>query len=179
MFLCLITCQSRSCFSSRNLLPLRIAWRKPGDRLETILRDLGSRLDWAYFVLFLAKTVHSQSFSLSAVRNGFKQENSRPELIFNLAGLRLKKAESFLVSFITNRGLLALSAGSFDEAHRHFVAATKLDPYNSVVSHYTCFCVFCGSLSQSDYLLLFHINHLTAHQIRILGSVYSAILTSI
>lgn len=37
--------------------------------------------------------------------------------------------------FFFNRGLLALSAGSFDEAHRHFVAATKLDPYNSVVSH--------------------------------------------
>ena len=29
---------------------------------------------------------------------------------------------------------MALSAGSFDEAHRHFIAATKLDPYNSVAS---------------------------------------------
>ena len=29
---------------------------------------------------------------------------------------------------------MALSSGSFDEAHRHFVAATKLDPYNSVAS---------------------------------------------
>ena len=35
-----------------------------------------------------------------------------------------------------NRGLLALSAGSYDEAHRHFIAATKLDPYSSVVSVY-------------------------------------------
>lgn len=29
---------------------------------------------------------------------------------------------------------MALSSGSFDEAHRHFTAATKLDPHNSVVS---------------------------------------------
>jgi len=57
-------------------------------------------------------------------------------MVLNLAGL---KAEQFLFSFIADRGLLALSAGSFDEAHRHFVAATKLDPYNSVVRHYTWF----------------------------------------
>ena len=42
------------------------------------------------------------------------------------------------------RGLLALSAGSFDEAHRHFVAATKLDPYNSVVGAMAVSCKsFC------------------------------------
>ena len=29
---------------------------------------------------------------------------------------------------------MALSAGLFDEAHRHFIASTKLDPHNSVVS---------------------------------------------
>ena len=29
---------------------------------------------------------------------------------------------------------MALSAGLFDEAHRHFIASTKLDPQNSVVS---------------------------------------------
>lgn len=88
-------------------------------------------------------------------------------MVFNLAGLTLKKAECFVVSFITNRGLLALSAGSFDEAHRHFVAATKLDPYNSVVRFNTCFCVFCDSLSQSKYQLFVYISHLTAHQIQI------------
>ena len=89
----------------------------------------------------------AQSVSLSAVRNGFTQENSRLRMVFNLAGLTLKKPERFLVSFITNRGLLALSAGSFDEAHRHFVAATKLDPYNSVVRPKTLFSSFCVSLS--------------------------------
>ena len=64
--------------------------------------------------------------------------------MFNFTLILLRKKdtfyEGFLVSFLTNRGLLALSAGSFDEAHRHFVAATKLDPYNSVVSssvHFT------------------------------------------
>ena len=51
--------------------------------------------------------------------------------------LKMLGLKLFLISFITNRGLLALSAGSFDEAHRHFIAATKLDPYNSVVSVYT------------------------------------------
>ena len=35
---------------------------------------------------------------------------------------------------LLSRGLLALSAGLFDEAHRHFIASTKLDPNNSVVS---------------------------------------------
>ena len=44
----------------------------------------------------------------------------------------------FLIIFfhpvLHSRGLLALSAGLFDEAHRHFIASTKLDPQNSVVS---------------------------------------------
>ena len=102
----------------------------------------------------LAQSLFSKFLSLTAVRNGFTLK----KMVFNIAGLQLKKAKSFLVSFITNRGLLALSAGSFDEAHRHFVAATKLDPYNSVVRRYTRFCVFCDSLSQSEYQLFFDIN---------------------
>ena len=40
----------------------------------------------------------------------------------------------FFHPFLHSRGLLALSAGLFDEAHRHFIASTKLDPHNSVVS---------------------------------------------
>ena len=102
----------------------------------------------------LGQSLLSKFLSLTAVRNGF----TLLKMVFNIAGLKLKKAKSFLVSFIANRGLLALSAGSFDEAHRHFVAATKLDPYNSVVRHNTRFCVFCDSLFQSEYQLFFHIN---------------------
>ena len=40
----------------------------------------------------------------------------------------------FFHPVLHSRGLLALSAGLFDEAHRHFIASTKLDPQNSVVS---------------------------------------------
>lgn len=53
-----------------------------------------------------------------------------------------------------NKGLLALSAGSFDEAHRHFVAATKLDPYNSVAVNNVAVCLlFLGKLKEALAML--------------------------
>jgi len=59
-----------------------------------------------------------------------------------------------LSSVVMNKGLLALSAGSFDEAHRHFVAATKLDPYNSVAVNNVAVCLlFLGKLKEALAML--------------------------
>ena len=40
----------------------------------------------------------------------------------------------FFFCILNIRGMLALSRGLFEEAHRHFLAATKLDPNNTTVS---------------------------------------------
>ncbi|XP_027054432.1 uncharacterized protein LOC113681535 [Pocillopora damicornis] len=59
-----------------------------------------------------------------------------------------------LSSVVMNKGLLALSAGSYDEAHRHFVAATKLDPYSSVAINNVAVCLlFLGKLKEALSLL--------------------------
>lgn len=59
-----------------------------------------------------------------------------------------------LSSVVMNKGLMALSAGSFDEAHRHFIAATKLDPYNSVAVNNVAVCLlFLGKLKEALAML--------------------------
>ncbi|XP_015754909.1 PREDICTED: trafficking protein particle complex subunit 12-like [Acropora digitifera] len=51
--------------------------------------------------------------------------------------------------FLSFRGFMALSSGSFDEAHRHFTAATKLDPHNSVAVNNVAVCLlFMGKLKE-------------------------------
>ncbi|XP_068678322.1 trafficking protein particle complex subunit 12-like isoform X2 [Montipora foliosa] len=59
-----------------------------------------------------------------------------------------------LSSVVMNKGFMALSSGSFDEAHRHFVAATKLDPYNSVAVNNVAVCLlFLGKLKEALAML--------------------------
>lgn len=59
-----------------------------------------------------------------------------------------------LSSVVMNKGLLALSAGSYDEAHRHFIAATKLDPYSSVAINNVAVCLlYLGKLKEALSLL--------------------------
>lgn len=59
-----------------------------------------------------------------------------------------------LSSVVMNKGLLALSAGLFDEAHRHFIASTKLDPQNSVAVNNVAVCLlFLGKLKEALALL--------------------------
>lgn len=59
-----------------------------------------------------------------------------------------------LSSVVMNKGFMALSSGSFDEAHRHFTAATKLDPHNSVAVNNVAVCLlFLGKLKEALALL--------------------------
>ncbi|XP_048582397.1 trafficking protein particle complex subunit 12 isoform X2 [Nematostella vectensis] len=51
---------------------------------------------------------------------------------------------------VMNKGFMALAKGSYEDAHKHFVAVTKLDPENSVAINNVAVCLlFLGRLKEA------------------------------
>ncbi|XP_031555083.1 trafficking protein particle complex subunit 12-like [Actinia tenebrosa] len=78
----------------------------------------------------------------------------RAENYFKIVEERATGDPENMSTVVMNKGFMALARGSHEDAHKHFVAATKLDPENSVATNNVAVCLlFLGKLKEALQVL--------------------------